>query len=106
MSMESNQVEHLTKLLSQSTRQEKEYLLAELAREFLDGGSHCQPVVIRDSAGTIVAYLQPTSVPLMPSEQDSPEFAAELRRRRDCEPVMTSEAFISSLRAAGGLSEC
>jgi hypothetical protein len=83
----------------------EEQLLSELARHLLTRCKADKPVVLRNQTGPFGFFLPATSGPAPLVEEDSPEFAAEVRRRlKSPDPVLSAETFIRFLKSQ--VQEC
>jgi hypothetical protein len=92
--------DQLSKLLSESSSAQKKRILAELVRDMIGERHTGQPLPIQDSAGELLAFIQPLPVHVpMPGDQNSPEFLAELRRRGEQEPTLTPDQFFALLNS-------
>jgi hypothetical protein len=92
--------EYVAKCLAECPEGAEEVLLAELARRLLARQVKDDPVLVRDAAGP-VGYLFPLEEmgPPVLVDENSPEFAAEVRRRlEDDGPPIAEEAFAAYLK--------
>jgi hypothetical protein len=92
--------EYVAKCLAECPAGAEEALLVELARRLLARQLGDDPVLLRDASGP-VAYLLPLEAagPPVLVDPNSPEFAAEIRRRmEDDSPLIPAETFLAYLR--------
>jgi hypothetical protein len=95
-----NPQDYIAKCLAGCPEGQEELLLGELARHLMKRFKPDQPIVLRDDSG-LFAYLIPAATEASyPLSEESPEYAAEIRRRMNAnEPPVSAETFFSLLRA-------
>jgi len=95
----------LSELVTRFSPEQRELLLAKLARCLVLEHGDTQTAIIRDEKG-VVGYFLPVSADNQPPlREDSPEFQAEMKRRLEAppEPLLSPEVvtdFLNTIVAA------
>ena len=97
--MTTDEISQLTRLIAQSSKSQKQFLLAELARDLIDSSQVSTPVAIHDAAGNLLGHLLPaSSAEPFPTDENSPEFYSALLRRLE-EPTLTVDEFLAAIKS-------